>query len=72
MNPEKNRKYLVFSVVAMAALMISAVSISNSHVLNVEQDLNGTDTQDETGNNIDTNDGKSISDGDGETNDDNK
>ena len=47
------------------------VDPQTGQILNVEQDLVGTDTSDETDNDADTNDGKSVSDGDGETADDN-
>jgi hypothetical protein len=73
MSQEKSRKsYLVLSVLAMAILLVAAVSIGSSDAPVSTNSLSGAKTtQDETDDNTDTNDGLSVSDGDGETNDDN-
>lgn len=71
MNEEKRRKtYLVFSVVALAALIFGAAIISSSNSVDTTSDGSDAETTQDVTDNTDTNDGKSISDGDGETKDD--
>ncbi len=68
----RNKTYLVFSVVALALLIVGAVGVINSQAAGSINSVSGSETtQDTTDTNMAPNDGKSTSDGDGETKDDN-